>query len=483
MNIKAEYFIKNYFLNYSFRNNDSYEIKSVAEDAQCYSFRFRLGVRAINISISKTKKFDPFQDYKVINTSNDNRFSVISHYECGRGSPGKPLFRFGDGSTAVGYISQSREGALDVYVLIDIVDEVFYHLTAVEEYKEECRKKNGGSSYFNNGKAVINEPLVDVCYAFFSDILNSICKLHCIDIQAQRRLKSFNVSLTHDVDAIRKNNISTARYVSLLSTNYIKRPNLKTLASIYQYLTYRTNFNYIQDIASLEKGYGLRSTFLFYSKSESDFLYKKALSRLIDPVYDISNDDTFGNIFGSLRKEGFEIGLHSSYFAANDASILRKEFNLLEKCAGAPVSSNRSHFLKFSVGNTPVLLEKTGVKIDGSFYYNNVCGFLRHKTCSPFYFYSHLENRILNLIEIPTVIMDSTLFNYLSSSNEDVYTRSIELLEKVKKYNGAVCINWHNETMAPEYGWYAIYEEILRWLKKNSGSTYTMAEIYERLAS
>ena len=58
-----------------------------------------------------------------------------------------------------------------------------------------------------------------------------------------------------------------------------------------------------------------------------------------------------------------------------------------------------------------------------------------------------------------------------------------EILDKVMERKGVVCINWHNETSAPEYGWYSTYQDVLRWMKDNGACTYTIKEVYDRLTS
>ena len=62
-----------------------------------------------------------------------------------------------------------------------------------------------------------------------------------------------------------------------------------------------------------------------------------------DPFYDIQSKK-FKSLFNYLGNEGFEVGLHASYFAFKSEESFRKEKQILEDACGQKVSGNRHHY-------------------------------------------------------------------------------------------------------------------------------------------
>jgi len=90
---------------------------------------------------------------------------------------------------------------------------------------------------------------------------------------------------------------------------------------------------------------------------------------------------------------------------------------------------------------------------------------------------------MLEVVEMPTVVMDATLYNYFNLTDEEAYKESTAILEKVRERNGVACINWHNETAAPEYQWHNSYRNTLKWMKTNRVSGCTIKDAYKELVS
>lgn len=69
------------------------------------------------------------------------------------------------------------------------------------------------------------------------------------------------------------------------------------------------------------------------------------------------------------KENGYEIGLHPSYLAAQDLSILIKEVELFEELFGFKPRHSRQHYLHFDKQMTVANLAKVGIQID------HTCGF------------------------------------------------------------------------------------------------------------
>lgn len=479
MQHRTEYFLKNYLLNFKFRRNKLF-IYPLQSTERYYRLRINIKDKSIIFNIIRTGKIEQPKRHVLINPHKSKMHTLFCCYgiEKVESSDGTVL-KLEEGFDVITCCNGC--GDIEVSIGVNLIDEIFYHLSAIEEYEKESYGKNVKSYYFKDSSEPINEPLVDDFYNLFTDVVNEVFEKFDISESIQRKLNTFSISLTHDVDVIKKNYYTTARYLFLLAAGFARKFDFYTIRKMRRYLMHNSDFNQISNIMHMEKGFGYKSTFFLYSNAAKDGFIAKVVDKFINPSYDIKNNGIFTNIQNAFNEAGCEIGLHSSYLAAKNYEFFQKEFNLLKNLSDGEIISNRDHFLNFSLAHTPLLLERVGVKCDATFYYNNICGFMRHKTCSPFYFYSHIDNRIVDVVEMPTVVMDSTLFNYLNCTEETAYKMSVEILNKVKKRNGVVCINWHNETSAPEYGWYSVYKDVLRWMKDSGASAYTIKEVYERL--
>lgn len=480
MRLKTEYFLKNYLLNFKAKK-DRYSAYSLPETGKYYKLKMTVGNKSIIFNIVKTEKLDAPVNHVLTSMYKEQIHTLLCFYGTRETGDGDVLFMSGN-DLKIAACNIDDKGNAEVNIGVNLIDEVFYHLSAIEEYNKEANGKDARPYYSGDAGKSTNEPLVDDFYNLFTDIINTCLEKLGVTEGMQRKLNGFNISLTHDVDAIRKNYFTSLRYLSFLAARFAKKLDFNAFGRIFRYLAHKSDFNQIINIMLLEKDFDYRSTFFFYSKAAKGGFSSRIIDKFIDPSYDMSSSAYSGirNIFSEAE---FEAGLHGSYAAARDYELLMEELKLLKGLSRTAITANRNHFLNFSSVHTPLLLEKAGIKCDTTFYYNNVCGFLRHKTCSPFYFYSHTENRIVDVIEIPTVIMDSTLFNYLNCTDETAYKKSIEILDKVKRRNGVVCINWHNETSTPEYGWYSTYKDVIKWIKDNSATAYTIGEVYNRLVT
>ena len=91
--------------------------------------------------------------------------------------------------------------------------------------------------------------------------------------------------------------------------------------------------------------------------------------------------------------------------------------------------------MRFDIKSTWDQLIKSGFKIDSTFGYHNIPGF-RNGMCHPFIPYSVNNNSFLDIIEIPIMIMDTTLFKHLNLNHDNAFKLVKIIIDKVKKLNG-----------------------------------------------
>ena len=90
------------------------------------------------------------------------------------------------------------------------------------------------------------------------------------------------------------------------------------------------------------------------------------------------------------------------------------------------VIGNRFHFLMFDPLKSVSVLEDSNIEYDTSFKFCRTIGF-RRGTCFPFYLYNFETDNISPVVEIPLIVMDSSLSNekYMGLSKEDSPTGRI----------------------------------------------------------
>ena len=138
----------------------------------------------------------------------------------------------------------------------------------------------------------------------------------------------------------------------------------------------------------------------------------------------------------------------------------------------------------FDPEKTVSVLEESGIKYDSSLSFAEQIGF-RRATCYPFYLFNFEKDRISPVIEIPLIVMDSTLSNkkYIELSPQVSLPLIINLVDEIKKFEGVFTILWHNTSFS-EYkytGWKDLYISTLDYCRKNNGLLTTGKSIYEKI--
>ena len=166
----------------------------------------------------------------------------------------------------------------------------------------------------------------------------------------------------------------------------------------------------------------------------------------------------------NLRSDKFEVGLHPSYHAHTHSGYLNGERRTLASLTGEAPVSVRQHFLRYEPMITPRIQVGAGFRIDSSLGFAECAGF-RNATCMPFLKFDCSQNTVMELWEMPVLLMDGALFNREKYGVSEAVHKSIELLKMCQKFGGVGVALWHNvigEEM--DYpGWRDHFEEIIRW--------------------
>jgi hypothetical protein len=90
--------------------------------------------------------------------------------------------------------------------------------------------------------------------------------------------------------------------------------------------------------------------------------------------------------------------------------------------------------------------------------------------CYPYNPYDIAARRFIDVIELPLVVMDKTLFDYMALAYDQAFNIFKLLIDNVERYNGICTILWHPHYFASEIG--AFYTDALEYLyRKNAWMT------------
>lgn len=294
--------------------------------------------------------------------------------------------------------------------------------------------------------------------------------------------KDFVACLTHDVDMVTKFK-SIKNIIRPCASLMLKNKDIKKALSIFStYLKKKKNykkdpfwtFDYIMYI---EKKYSFKSSFYFMSGGTSDF----------DNLYNI-RDKKVLNLIDNIEKEGFEAGYHCSFNSYNNFEIMKKEKYILDELVENKPYGCRQHFLRFQVPLTWRYQEKLALLYDTTLSYADTEGF-RCGTCFPYKPYDLLENRVINILEIPLIVMEGSLQNpnYGGYTPEQGLNKTKNLIDTVKKYNGVFTILYHNSSFDPYNcmwnGWKETYEKTMDYLGKNNCYGTSGRDVIDRINS
>ena len=207
----------------------------------------------------------------------------------------------------------------------------------------------------------------------------------------------------------------------------------------------------------IETKYNIKSTFFIYSKVPEQ---KKGLkffkSWLIDPSYDIRSNIYLQKKLITLINKGWEIGLHGSFYSAENPILFKKEKENLEKKIGIPITKVRQHWLSFYENKT-FKIHSDNISKDYTIGWNDISGY-RAGCASQFRPYDHENMKAFKHIIIPQLIMDSHIFDY---GNDIIETNKI--LKSLLELNNSNCsISWHPRTSSSDYNWHNEYENLLK---------------------
>jgi hypothetical protein len=168
-----------------------------------------------------------------------------------------------------------------------------------------------------------------------------------------------------------------------------------------------------------------------------------------------------------------EFALHG-IDAWRDSDAGRAELKELAAVTGQQKPGIRMHWLYFS-DDSPRQLEEAGFAYDSTWGYSDAVGY-RAGTSQVF----HLPGTE-SLLELPLAIMDSALFytDRMGLDRQEAMERCRGIVQNGRRFGGAIVINWHDRSLAPERQWGRCYKDLLNEIQAGAVWFATAAQAVE----
>jgi len=341
----------------------------------------------------------------------------------------------------------------------DLIASTFYWLSGWQEYTLRTRDQHGRFPY----QASLQVSL-DIAHIPVVDYYRDILKEQLISAQIPVTLhswakKKWSFCPTIDVDYFKHWRLGMifreiVEYFLLNKRGQNASDRWRRLVQFMKsYFTSGDAFQLaLSHMHQLIRRYGHATVFLKTdAHGPNDVYYKLDLPKIKRTIQE-------------LKSDGFEIGLHASYYASDHSEYLRKERRMITNLTGNAPNSVRNHYLRYSPVCTAFLQANTGFRIDSTLGFAESGGF-RNGTCMPFLKFDCHNNQVTDLWEMPLLLMDGALFNRQKFTSEEAISYSKELLSQCKKFGGVGVALWHN-VMGEEMdypGWNDHFQQIIKW--------------------
>ncbi len=358
----------------------------------------------------------------------------------------------------------------------DIIASGFYFLTCWHEYILSFHGQTKGRVDFKQSLQYrwdfTETPVVDVYCQMLLYVMEKYTPQFIRDTNWAEDRK-FAVSLSHDIDYWNYWDGSTKldNFKYNIRT-FLGRPinaSYKIIGHLLHKNLIYNPWKTIRTLARREIEKGVRSTWFLLARD--DFEDKRQ-----NYIADIQSKEQIIDLLGQQ-----EVGLHGSPESAFDMAVLQEELSSLRELGFNPTGF-RTHYLHFNYQKSFSILEEAGIKYDSTLGYWENIGF-RAGISFPFFPFNIAENRPFRVLEIPLIVMDTTLYSHKAMNlNYFSARRSLRrLIDVAAKYQSHVSLLWHNTSFDPiDYPlWGKLYWDTIDYALKKQGWITSLHNIYE----
>ena len=287
----------------------------------------------------------------------------------------------------------------------------------------------------------------------------------------------FVVAITHDIDTI--NPFSFNEYFTRFRRTLSPVRKARIMAGFLKNKLKKSNQSWdFKAWIDTEKKYGFRSTWFIFPEKPNPW-FEIDCTYSWNQIANWSSDEKikFIDAIRRLSHDGFEIGLHGSYYSATDAETLRIQKDQLSAALGKKIVSGRQHYLRYDPAKTPSVHEAAGFLNDSTLGMNRNVGF-RAGTSFPFFSFNHQASRMSNVLQVPLILQDGALFgDYCLNLNfNDAKKLSLKLLDEVEAVNGVYTLLFHPDCQTDNAKW-DLFNVVLEECHRRGAWGATLSEI------
>lgn len=268
--------------------------------------------------------------------------------------------------------------------------------------------------------------------------------------------------MTYDVDAIAKTLPIRIKQAAFNFANalraLVKGDKISAFVrarQAWRFMVGREDWWMLDKLLDLEQRFNLKGRYHFYA----DPRRKTPKRWLFDPGYAVGSLKIKG-FLRRLADSGSEIGLHPSFDSWGETASIRRQKANLEVAAGRPCTVCRQHWLRFSWRKTWAAQEGAGIGEDTTLMFNDRPG-LRSASALAWRPWQTELGATHQLMALPTVIMDSHLYDYQPLTPEARREAMEHWVSECRMVFGQIAVLWHPHTLTTDYGWSQGFEELV----------------------
>ena len=324
----------------------------------------------------------------------------------------------------------------------DIVASAFYLLARWDEYRVADRDRFGRLPFARSAFTMIDgldmeDPAVEGYLAALRGALGLPAP------------EGWTVFLTHDIDRIRKR---TRRGIA----RSVKRRRHRAVRD----LAGHDPWDNIPDLLETTWRRGLRATVFLIGRNQ----------HRLDGTPRRTYERERRNLAAAVHAAGSEVALHGAFASSQSQQELDHEVAVLRGEAGE-VRGVRFHYLRFRYHDTPLRVERAGLRYDASLGFSERPGFAAGYA-RPFRPWIVGEERESTITLVPLAVMDTTLHSHLTLQAPEARERALRVLDVVRRCGGAAALLWHNTYLADERapGYDRLWEDLLDDLQERGAT-------------
>ena len=369
---------------------------------------------------------------------------------------------------------------------VDIIASAFFMLSRYEEVvlaAHDVHNRFPATASIAYKEGFLDMPIVNEYIEFLRGWIESLAP-KSTNRHTWPGDKKFAICLTHDVDRLQMYRLSFMAGAALDKIKLLLMPKTKRInpkvegrLSSLNRVGVKDALNIMCDwtkvmlklkkdpfdtfdyMLNLEREHGFNSSFYFMAGGNSRF----------DKRYSIS-DPLVIKLIRQIEANDNETGLHGSYNSYNNPEQLSMEKSRLDKVASNRDYGCRQHYLRWKTPDSWRTQEKAGLLYDATLSFADHAGF-RCGICMPFQPFDLVENRKLDIWELPLTVMEGSLrgYSYQNLTPETAYEQIVKYIDTVKRFNGVLVLLWHNSSInspGKDNDWKEVYERVMKYMKE-----------------